>query len=171
MGARSTLAAERYRLLLAQLRAEFVEANDGKDHGWREWAAQKLDISGAHVSALTAETRNAGGHLVDRAIRSAGIRAEFFHDAKIKAPHFRDYIGAASRVERIDAINGDDEHALRVFLGSGSHAPVYAAEIDQLRGWSRTSHRKGRLTPADYAESLELLRRSRTNHNESKGSR
>lgn len=165
-------AKERYRQLLEQLKAEF-EQREKKVHGWKEWAADLLDIRGEYVGMLlTDPKRGAGRQTIERAIKKLGIRSEFFYDAALREPRFRDFTGKKAStpeptlVREAGADYGahldeEDERALWGFLGSGVRAPIDADEVERLRAWARGSHRKGALTVNDYAEALDLMRTTR----------
>lgn len=58
-----------------------------------------------------------------------------------------------------DRLDESDLAALHRFLGSGTHAPVSDAELEELRYWGRTSYNRGGLRPQDFADHLETYRR------------
>lgn len=173
MDARERVADERYRLLLSQLKATYAEQNAGKTHGWQRWAATQLKIRPEHVRLLLDGTRNAGGKIIERAVRAMGIASKYFYDATLKQPRYQDFPGAMDGVRETEATYGrpvaeGDLSALWVFLGRGTHAPVSPDEIERLRAHGNKSHRKGGLTPLDFAEALDLIRDHGTQNREPK---
>lgn len=83
-----SLSAERYRLLVQQIRDEL-----GGEYGWKEEAAARLGVTGAFVGQVESGKRNAGGTSIEKARERLRIHQDFFYEPSLgPAPHYRDHI-------------------------------------------------------------------------------
>jgi len=103
---RPTLAAARFQLLCRQLVAEY----DG--HGAKSAAARRLGIPQPHFSLLLSGKRKAKWETCEAAIDALGLSAQFFTDAALDEPYYKDHLELRLLAE------ADNDNAL------GAHAVV-----------------------------------------------
>lgn len=87
------LGEERFRLLLRQLKDEYVSAH-GKEWGWKTAVGSQLKLSNDHVGKIERGERGVGTDLIERTMKRLGLRSDFFFELFEDDPDYRDHIGA-----------------------------------------------------------------------------
>ncbi len=129
-------AKQRYLLLVAQLRDDFIRSKGVDPHddnqravkraayGWQKQVSEQLRINPSHLSrALATERSQRRGLSIDyieHAIRGFGVHPSFFFGAFSTPPNYRDFVGPHT----LTALMG--YHALHEFL---ANAPRLGLEI------------------------------------------
>ncbi len=139
---KSKLAADRFRLLCAQMEDEC---------GSQAEVAKLFGVGQPYISKLIAKgsTKEPGLGLIESAIRNQGISAEFFFNPRLKKPHFRDFRGP----HKLPRVN---YKALDMFLASVEGTPVQPTMAErhalERMDWD------GEPTALTYSHYLSALR-------------
>jgi hypothetical protein len=153
-GVTDTDEAARYRLLVEQLRDEWVEKH-GQTHGWKEVVAARLDVSGAFVGMVESGKKRGGTTSINKARKRLGIHRDFFYDPGLgKAPYYGDHMA-----ERASA-NGAEPAHWAEFVERYEHLAAFSD--DDLSEIKRFAARKLRIRSwTDWERLAEMVRTSK----------
>lgn len=146
------LPARRVRLLVEQLREEWVERH-GDAPGFQRDTAKRTGMSESQVSRLLNEKRGGGDlkTLFD-VIETMRLRPDFFFDETIEAPRYRDYL----RSRDAGPAPVPESQAWRTFLEIEGPR-VYGLTPEQTE-WLRTApFRGGAQSVDDYIAAARAL--------------
>ena len=128
----SERAAERYRLLVEQLREEL-----GGQYGWQAEVAKRLGVHRSYVNQIASGARRSvGKKAVHRAAEALNLRTEFFFAPMEREPHYTEFLaGLGGMLE----------------VGFDANSSAYASDICHLVPLARSFL----LQRADKKEDME----------------
>lgn len=148
------LTTERFRLLLADLRATYI-AEHGHDHGWITAAADLIGRHRSGISAVWAGTKGIGPSTAEKARERLKLPAGFFMDPDFDAKAWLEERAGGVRMQERPATPEDQRGPFHEFVER--FGDRYSDKtIEALEGG--LFHRDGRVkTVGDYIDTADQL--------------